>query len=69
MRKMTSVISSHDIREDFPDLQYPPGITIIAGLLLVPLDVEGDNFIVLFRRSQSREVKIRASLESYSIPE
>ena len=44
MRKITSVISSQDIRGDFPDLQYPPGFSIIAGLLLVPLNIAGDDF-------------------------
>ena len=58
MRKITSVFSSQNIKEDFPDLHYPPGFSIIAGLLLVPLNVEGDDFIVLFRRSHIREVKV-----------
>jgi hypothetical protein len=63
MRKITSVTTSQDIREDFPDLQYPPGFNIISGLLLVPLDVAGDDFIVFFRRSQTQEVKVCVSLE------
>jgi light-regulated signal transduction histidine kinase (bacteriophytochrome) len=58
LRKFTSVLSTQDIREDFPDIQYHPGFSIIAGLLLVPLNIEGDDFIVLFRRSQTREVKV-----------
>ena len=45
LRRMTSVITSQDIRDDFPDLQYPPGFNIIAGLLLVPLSVGGSDFI------------------------
>lgn len=57
MRKLTSVVASQDLREDFPDLQYPPGFHVIAGLLYVPLSVGGHDFIVFFRRGQIKEVK------------
>lgn len=57
MRKFTSVVASQDIREDFPDLGYPPGFLVIAGLLYVPLSVGGSDFIVFFRRGQVKEVK------------
>ena len=57
LRKITSVTNSTDIRVDFPDLRYPPGFTIIAGLLLVPLSVGGSDFIVFFRKGQTREVR------------
>ncbi len=57
LRQITSVLSSHDIREDFPDLRYPPGFQVIAGLLLVPLSVTGEDFIVFFRRSQLKHVR------------
>ena len=57
LRKITSVTNSTDIRVDFPDLRYPPGFNIIAGLLLVPLSVGGSDFIVFFRKGQTREVR------------
>ena len=57
LRKITSVTNSTDIRADFPDLIYPPGFTVISGLLLVPLSVAGSDFIVFFRGGQIREVK------------
>lgn len=57
LRKLTTVTSSTDIRIDFPDLRYPPGFSVIAGLLLVPLSISGNDFIVFFRKSQVREVK------------
>ncbi|EMC99671.1 hypothetical protein BAUCODRAFT_60611, partial [Baudoinia panamericana UAMH 10762] len=57
MRSITNVMTSQDIREDFPDLRYQPGFTVIAGLLLVPLSVSGQDFIVFFRRGQLKEVK------------
>ncbi|OIW24822.1 hypothetical protein CONLIGDRAFT_647908 [Coniochaeta ligniaria NRRL 30616] len=57
LRRFTSVVTTQDIRFDFPDLRYPPGFSVIAGLLYVPLSVGGNDFIVFFRRGQVREVK------------
>ncbi|KAI0847327.1 hsp90-like protein [Daldinia vernicosa] len=57
LRKFTSVLTTQDIHEDFPDLHYPPGFSVIAGLLYVPLSVGGNDFIVFFRKGQVREVK------------
>ena len=57
LRRFTSVTNSTDIQRDFPDLRYSPGISAIAGLMLVPLSVSGSDFIVFFRKGQLREVK------------
>lgn len=57
LRCVTNVMTSQDIREDFPDLRYQPGFQVIAGLLLVPLSVGGHDFIVFFRKGQLKEVK------------
>ncbi len=57
MRRITSVTTSQDINQDFPDLRYGPGFQVIAGLLLVPLSFEGHDFIVFFRKCQVGEVK------------
>ena len=57
LRELTSVTHSTDIRVDFPDLRYPPGFSVIAGLLLVPLSGAGQDFIVFFRKGHIREVK------------
>ncbi|CAL3969400.1 unnamed protein product [Diplocarpon coronariae] len=57
LRRITSVITSQDIKLDFPDLRYGPGFNVIAGLLLVPLSTGGNDFIVFFRRGQVKEVK------------
>ena len=57
MRQITNVMTSMDVKEDFPDLRYPPGFTVLAGLLLVPLSAGGQDFIVFFRKGQLREVK------------
>ncbi|KAK7737250.1 hypothetical protein SLS63_003041 [Diaporthe eres] len=57
VRKFSSVLTTQDIKVDFPDLHYPPGFHFIAGLLYVPLSVGGSDFIVFFRKGQVREVK------------
>jgi len=57
MRNFTSVVTSQDVRKDFPDLRYTPGFQNIAGFLLVPLSTMGNDFIVFFRKGQLREVK------------
>jgi light-regulated signal transduction histidine kinase (bacteriophytochrome) len=57
VRRITAVTTSMDIKEDFPDLNYPPGFQVVAGMLLVPLSSAGHDFIAFFRRGQLREVK------------
>lgn len=57
LRKISSVVTSQDISQDFPDLRYSPGFNVLAGLLLVPLSVGGTDFITFFRRGVVREVK------------
>ncbi|KAI4745305.1 hypothetical protein E4T50_04354 [Aureobasidium sp. EXF-12298] len=57
MRKLTCVTATQDLKEEFPDLRYPPGFHNIAGLLVVPLSSGGHDFITFFRRGQLREVK------------
>lgn len=57
MRKITNVMTSQDIRDDFPDLRYAPGFKVIAGVLIVPLSSGGQDFIAFFRKGQVKEVK------------
>lgn len=56
MRHINSVVASHDITKDFPDLHYPPGLKAISGLLCVPLSTGGGDFIVFFRKGQLTEI-------------
>lgn len=57
MRKMSSVFSSQDIKADFPDLLYGPGLKYVAGVLFVPLSTGGNDFITFFRAGVLQEVK------------
>jgi light-regulated signal transduction histidine kinase (bacteriophytochrome) len=77
MRRIQSVMTSMDISQDFPDLRYPPGFHVVAGMLIVPLSVSGTDFIVFFRKGQLKEVKwagnpyekfIKAGTEGYLEP-
>ncbi|KAF3925453.1 Bacteriophytochrome [Orbilia brochopaga] len=52
----TSVTTSQQLLDTFPDLKYPPGFKNIAGALLVPLSGAGKDFIAFFRRGQLRRV-------------
>ncbi|POS86737.1 hypothetical protein EPUL_001736 [Erysiphe pulchra] len=56
-RKVTSILSSQDIKSDFPDLKSSTGFDFITGLLVVPLSASGNDFILLFRKEQIHEVK------------
>ncbi|KAL7269362.1 hypothetical protein RUND412_007980 [Rhizina undulata] len=57
MKDVTSVVVSQDLKKDFPDLKYPPGFSVIAGLLLVPLSISDCDFIVFFRKVQMECVR------------
>jgi len=55
--RFNTIRSSHNIKNDFPGLSYPPGLSAIGGLLLVPLNVEkGNHLLVFFRETQTRHV-------------
>ncbi|BAE56727.1 unnamed protein product [Aspergillus oryzae RIB40] len=57
MRRINSVLASHNIRKDFTDLKYPPGFKCISGLLYVPLSADGTDFMAFFRRGRLTEIK------------
>ncbi|ORY71179.1 uncharacterized protein BCR38DRAFT_329196 [Pseudomassariella vexata] len=57
IKKFTSVITTQNIGNDFPELRYPPGFSTVAGLLYVPLSSDGQDFIVFLRKGQVVEVK------------
>jgi len=56
-RRLMTVFASQNIKNDFPDLKYPPGINAIAGLLVIPLSMGGNDFLVFFRKGQLNEVR------------
>lgn len=56
-RRFTTIMASQNVNQDFPDLKYPPGITNIAGVLVIPLSIGGNDFLVFFRRGLLNEVR------------
>lgn len=56
-RRTTVILSSQNINADFKDLRYAPGIHSIAGVLVIPLSISGNDFIVFFRKGQLKEVR------------
>ncbi|GAA5932099.1 uncharacterized protein JCM15063_001119 [Sporobolomyces koalae] len=46
-----------DIKQDYPDIEYPPGFGLVSGMLIVPLSSEGKDFIVFFRKGVVSEVQ------------
>jgi len=56
-RRFTSIFASQHLNADFPDIQFTPGIHVIAGLLIIPLSIGGYDFLVFFRRGQLKKVR------------
>ncbi|KAJ5770874.1 CheY-like superfamily [Penicillium nucicola] len=57
IRKVTSVLASHDIGKDFSDFVYRPGLKRISGLLCIPMSSDGADFIAFFRLGQLTTIK------------
>ncbi|CAL3968741.1 unnamed protein product [Diplocarpon coronariae] len=58
--RSTTVLASQNVNADFPDLNrsnVEPGIHIISGCLVIPLNVWGNDFMVFFRKGQLREIR------------
>ncbi|GAA6008926.1 uncharacterized protein JCM10292_006565 [Rhodotorula paludigena] len=56
IQRFTGLRSTTDIASEFPDIDYPNGFSLIAGLLYVPLSSEGKDFIFFCRSPQLHEV-------------
>ncbi|KAF7958989.1 hypothetical protein EAE96_002509 [Botrytis aclada] len=56
-RHFTEIFSTHNITKDLPKLKDSPGISAVAGILVIPLSTGGNDFLVFFRRGQLREVR------------
>ncbi|KAJ5556556.1 hypothetical protein N7494_000471 [Penicillium frequentans] len=57
MRRIKTVLASHDIIRDFPDLCYPPGLKYISGFLYMPFSNDGRDSLVFFRKGQLSQIK------------
>ncbi|KAF8855950.1 hypothetical protein BDZ45DRAFT_594901 [Acephala macrosclerotiorum] len=51
-----TVFSSHSLREDCPNFHYPTKLSIISGMLVIPLKPPNPDFLVFFRKGVLKEV-------------
>ncbi|KAF3032545.1 Light-sensor Protein kinase [Didymella heteroderae] len=56
LKAVTSVLTSTNIRTDFPDLRCPFDLHSLGGILVVPLSNEAKDFVVFFRTHQFKEL-------------
>ncbi|KIM30117.1 hypothetical protein M408DRAFT_15706 [Serendipita vermifera MAFF 305830] len=56
VKQFTLLQVSRSVMQDYPDLQLPSGLDVIAGLLYVPLSMTGKDFIALLRKGQAKDV-------------
>jgi light-regulated signal transduction histidine kinase (bacteriophytochrome) len=52
----TSLFSTPNIEKDCPDLDYPPGLSLLAGMLVIPLSLTGSEFLVFLRKGREKEI-------------
>jgi light-regulated signal transduction histidine kinase (bacteriophytochrome) len=56
-KQFTAVQVTQDVSKDFPDIDFAPGFSTIAGFLTVPLSREGKDFIVFCRKGQLEHIR------------
>lgn len=52
-----SIYSSQSVTKDCKDIHYPPGFSVISGMLVIPLALSGSDFLIFFRKGQTMEVQ------------
>ena len=55
-RAFTTIFYTQAIQKDCTDFDYSPGLTIISGMLVVPLAFSGADFLVFLRKGQLRKI-------------
>jgi light-regulated signal transduction histidine kinase (bacteriophytochrome) len=55
-RTYTGIFYSHAVGRDLPDLNCEPGFSIISGMLVIPLSLNGMDFLVFFRKGKLKEI-------------
>jgi light-regulated signal transduction histidine kinase (bacteriophytochrome) len=55
-RSFSTVFNSHAIQKDCTDFDYPRGLSVLAGMLVVPLTLSGSEFLVFLRKSRAKEI-------------
>lgn len=55
-KSFPTIFHTNSIVKDCPDINYPPGFKILAGMLVVPLTLSGSEFLVFFRKGQQKNI-------------
>lgn len=55
-RSFPTVFSTNAIEKDCPDVNYPKGLSVLSGMLVVPLTLSGSEFLVFLRKGQEKEI-------------
>ena len=54
-RAFSEIFATQNVAKDCPDLGYEPGLQMLVGMLVVPLTINGVDFLVFFRKAKGKE--------------
>jgi light-regulated signal transduction histidine kinase (bacteriophytochrome) len=55
-RAFTEIFATQNIKKDCPGVDFEAGFSVLAGMLVVPLALDGVDFLVFFRKAKSKEI-------------
>lgn len=55
-RCFTDIFATQNVNKDCSDILYEQGLQILVGMLVVPLAINGSDFLVFFRRTKDKEI-------------
>jgi light-regulated signal transduction histidine kinase (bacteriophytochrome) len=55
-RSFTQIFATQNVKKDCPTIDFPAGFSVLSGMLVVPLALDGIDFLVFFRKSKSKEI-------------
>lgn len=55
-RSFTEIFATQNVTKDCSDIIYEPGIKVLVGMLVVPLAINGSDFLVFFRKTKEKEI-------------
>jgi light-regulated signal transduction histidine kinase (bacteriophytochrome) len=55
-RSFTEIFATQNVTKDCSDIIYEPGLQVLVGMLVVPLAINGADFLVFFRKAKEKEI-------------
>jgi len=55
-RSFTEIFATQNVTKDCSDIVYEPGLKVLVGMLVVPLAINGADFLVFFRKTKEKEI-------------